>query len=494
MTKPIYTDETWTHDTLNQLWDAIDKIATEKYGLDYDQPQIEIITPKQMVGRMASHGLPVLYSHWSVGKQSYALEEYHKKNMLNAALEMIINSKPPIVYLCDTNNATTQATVLAHAVCGHASLFNINYIFQEYGQPDLILSYMKYAKRYIQECEHLYGETAVERTLDAAHALKSWGVDKYPRRYKKKGEEEDRLKRWAQYEQESFNEVFDLTIAERNKEAKQSYKTDTRRFPEENILYFIEKYSPILEPWQRELIRIVRKYYTWVYPMLKTKLLHEGWSTFWEKQLMTDLHDEGYITTGAYLEFLRLYTACNRQVDHHEMQPYALGGYMFEELKRICEDPTEEDKELFPQIAGSDWLTTFKDIGENYNDEDFILQFVTPRVIEKFNLYVVIDDTTEQHYTITHIQDKGELDEIRKELAKQYSVTHRVPTIRVVDYDEGGDRMLTLEHEILDNILIDEDERKETLKYVFKLWGHPVKFQSVDCHGAIVDQQTRRHS
>jgi stage V sporulation protein R len=119
--------------------------------------------------------------------------------------------------------------------------------------------------------------------------------------------------------------------------------------PQENLLYFIEKNAPLLEPWQRELVRIVRKIAQYFYPQRQTQVMNEGWATFWHYTLMNRLYDEGYVNDGFMIEFLQSHTSVMQQLpfDHpyySGINPYALGFAMMSDIKRICQEPTAEDR------------------------------------------------------------------------------------------------------------------------------------------------------
>ena len=131
--------------------------------------------------------------------------------------------------------------------------------------------------------------------------------------------------------------------------------------PQENLLYFIEKNAPRLEPWQREIVRIVRKIAQYFYPQRQTQVMNEGWATFWHYTLLNHLFEEGKVTEGFMLEFLQSHTNVVYQPPFYHsraysgINPYALGFAMYRDIRRICESPTEEDRRWFPEIAGSDW-------------------------------------------------------------------------------------------------------------------------------------------
>ena len=123
--------------------------------------------------------------------------------------------------------------------------------------------------------------------------------------------------------------------------------------PEENLLYFIEKYSPKLAPWQKELVRIVRKIAQYFYPQTQTKVMNEGWATFWHYTILNRLHEKGLVNDGFMMEFLQSHTNVVSQRGFDErgyggINPYALGFAMMSDIRRICEAPTPEDRRWFP--------------------------------------------------------------------------------------------------------------------------------------------------
>lgn len=161
--------------------------------------------------------------------------------------------------------------------------------------------------------------------------------------------------------------------------------------PQENLLYFMEKNAPLLEPWQREILRIVRKVSQYFYPQKQTQVMNEGWATFWHYTILNHLYDEGKVTERFMLEFLHSHTNVVFQPPYNSpwysgINPYALGFAMFRDIKRICQSPTEEDKYWFPDIAGSDWLETLHFAMRDFKDESFISQFLSPKDHARFPL------------------------------------------------------------------------------------------------------------
>ena len=486
--KPLSTGSEWTFELLEKYDAEIARLA-EGYGLDTYPNQIEVISSEQMMDAYASCGLPVYYHHWSFGKQFLSIEKNYRRGQMGLAYELVINSNPCIAYLMEENTMTMQALVIAHACYGHNSFFKNNYLFKTFTAADAIVDYLVFAKNYIAECEERYGVEAVEEILDSCHALMNYGVDRYrkppPLSLR---EERQRQKERAEYLQAQVNDLWRLTVPEspRRQEERQA------RFPaepEENLLYFIEKHAPLLEPWQREIVRIVRKIAQYLYPQRHTKVMNEGWATFWHYTLLNDLYDQGLVTDGFMLEFLETHTAVIAQppFDHdfyHGINPYALGFAMFRDLRRICENPTEEDRRWFPDIAGSDWLETLDFAMRNFKDESFIAQYLSPKVIRDFHLFAVLDDEQEDELEISAIHDEAGYRAIREKLAEQYNLGSLEPDIQVWSVDTRGDRSLTLRH-FQHNRRPLADSAEEVLKHVHRLWGFTVRLETVDERGRV---------
>jgi stage V sporulation protein R len=485
--KPLSTGSEWTFELLESYDAEIARIAAS-YGLDTYPNQIEIISSEQMIDAYASYGLPVYYHHWSFGKQFLNIERHYKRGQMGLAYELVINSNPCIAYLMEENTMMMQALVIAHACYGHNSFFKNNYLFKTWTSADAIVDYLVFAKNYIAECEERYGIGAVEEVLDSCHALMNYGVDRYRKPPPLSLREEKlRQKERVAYLQSQLNDLWRRTVPEKPKE-EEKYARFPRE-PEENLLYFIEKNAPLLEPWQREIVRIVRKIAQYLYPQRHTKVMNEGWATFWHYTIMNQLYEEGLVTDGFMLEFLEAHTNVIAQppFDHDfytGLNPYALGFAIFQDLKRICEAPTEEDRRWFPEIAGSPWLETLDFAMRNFKDDSFIAQYLSPRVIRKLRLFSVLDDETESELEISAIHDEEGYLKIRQALSEQYNLGSLEPDIQVWSVDTRGDRSLTLRHfEHQRRPLADSAE--EVLKHVYRLWGFKVRLETVDPQGRV---------
>lgn len=486
--KPISTGSEWTFELLEKYDAEIARIAAD-FGLDTYPNQIEIISSEQMMDAYASCGLPVYYHHWSFGKQFLSIEKHYKRGQMGLAYELVINSNPCIAYLMEENTMMMQALVIAHACYGHNSFFKNNYLFKTWTAADAIVDYLVFAKNYIAECEERYGAEAVEETLDSCHTLINYGVDRYRKPPPLSLREEKlRQKERVAYLQSQLNELWRRTVPEKPVQSEEKYDRFPRE-PEENLLYFIEKNAPLLEPWQREIVRIVRKIAQYLYPQRHTKVMNEGWATFWHYTIMNRLYEEGLVTDGFMLEFLESHTNVIVQppFDHDfysGINPYTLGFAIFRDLKRICENPTEEDRRWFPEIAGGNWLETLDFAMRNFKDDSFIAQYLSPQVIRQLRLFGVLDDETENELEISAIHDEEGYQAIRQALSEQYNLGSLEPDIQVWSVDTRGDRSLTLRHfEHQRRPLADSTE--EVLKHIHRLWGFKVRLETVDPQGRV---------
>ena len=483
---PISRGAEWNFELIQAYDEEIRRIAVEEYGLDVFPNQIEVIASEQMLDAYASMGLPIGYPHWSHGKEFLRNEQRYRKGAQGLAYEIVINANPCIAYLMEENSMPMQALVIAHACYGHNSFFKGNYLFRQWTNPDAIIDYMVFARHYVLECEEKYGVDAVEEILDSAHALMQHGVDRYHHPTPLSAEEEaQRQRERAEHDWRHFDDIWrTLPPGRENQRKGKKGKPNFPPEPQENLLYFIEKHSPLLKPWQREIVRIVRKVAQYFYPQGMTKLMNEGWACFWHYKLLHRLYDLGRVDDAFMLEVLASHTNVVFQpgYDHPAysgINPYALGFAMFQDLERICTDPDEEDREWFPGIAGSDWRETLDFAMRNYKDESFIGQYLSPRLMRRFRLFAIADREDAEELLVDSIHDEQGYRQLRQHLARQYHRDQTVPDIQVVNFDVMGDRTLTLRHQMLRGRPLADEDANEVMKHLARLWGYRVRLESI---------------
>ena len=483
--EPISTGSEWTFDLIKEYDSEISRIAEDYYRLDTYPNQIEVISAEQMMDAYSSVGMPVGYHHWSYGKHFVSTEKSYSRGQMGLAYEIVINSDPCISYLMEENTMAMQALVIAHACYGHNSFFKGNYLFRTWTDAGSIIDYLVFAKNYISHCEERYGLAEVESLLDSCHALMNYGVDRYKRPYPiSAAEEKQRQKEREEYLQTQVNELW-RTIPRNIDNDDIEEKIRFPEEPQENILYFIEKNAPLLEPWQREVVRIVRKIAQYFYPQRQTQVMNEGWATFWHYTLLNTLYDEGCVTDGFMIEFLKSHTGVIYQPPfdsklYSGINPYALGFAMMRDIRRICENPTQEDKEWFSDIAGSNWLDTLHFAMQSFKDESFVLQFLSPHLMREFRFFSLLDDDKKKDLEIPAIHDLQGYHDIREVLSTQYNLSMNEPNIQVFNVDIRGDRSITLRHTQHNRRPLEEQNNKEVLGHLHRLWKFDVHLESLD--------------
>lgn len=490
MSRALITETSeWSFPLLERFDREIGRIAHEVYGLDTYANQIEVISSEQMIDAYSSVGLPINYQHWSFGKQFVATEQTYRRGQMGLAYEIVINSDPCIAYLMEENSLPMQALVIAHACYGHNSFFKGNYLFRTWTSADAIIDYLVFARRYIAECEERHGQEAVELLLDSCHALMNHGVDRYKRPAPlSMAEEQRRQEERAAYLQSQVNDLW-RTLPLSLSPEEQAQEARWPEEPQENLLYFIEKNAPLLEPWQREIVRIVRKIAQYFYPQRQTQVMNEGWATFWHYTLMNHLYDEGCVNDGFMMEFLQSHTGVIFQPTfdspyYSGINPYALGFAMMRDIRRICEAPTDEDRHWFPDIAGGDWKKVLDFAMRNFKDESFIAQYLSPKLMRDFRLFAIRDDDRDEQLEVTAIHEESGYRTLRAALAEQYNLGTREPNIQVYRVDRRGDRSLTLRH-FRHNRRPLGDSTEELLRHIRRLWGFTVRLEAVDEQGRV---------
>jgi stage V sporulation protein R len=484
----LFEGKDWSFETLQNIHDAVEVVAKKDLGLDTYPNQIEVITAEQMLDAYSSTGMPLLYRHWSFGKRFAQYEGVYRAGLQGLAYEIVINADPCISYVMEENSATMQALVISHAAFGHNHFFKNNYQFRQWTDAAGILDYLSYAKNYISACEERYGEAEVERLLDAAHALSAQGVDRYPRKRPISLAEEEKRDRERRAESERLYNDLWRTVP-RGADARRKTIDHQRallRLPQENVLYFLEKAAPKLQQWQREVLRIVRLIAQYFYPQQQTKVMNEGCATYCHYRIMNILHEKGQISDGSFLEFLTSHTNAIRQATAHDptyggINPYALGFDMMCDIARIVREPTEEDRQWFPEIAGTgDEMKALRDVWANYRDDSFVSQFLSPHLMRKWRLFHIVDEEGAPKLKVESIHNERGYHDLRRNLARDYEVGRHTPDIQVADVDLAGSRRLVLHHRVFAGKLLDVVDAALVLRHLTSLWGYDVVLEEVD--------------
>ena len=355
----------------------------------------------------ASVGMPVeLSATGRYGKEFIRNEKTYRRGHMGLAYEIVINSDP-VHRLPDGREHDGDAGAGDRACRATATTASSRATTCSGMWTDAVVDHRLpglRAEATSCECEERHGVDAVEDLLDSCHALMNHGVDRYRRPQPLSLKPRNGAPRASarRYRAAAGQRPVAHAAAQAREQADdEAARSAFPHEPQENLLYFIEKNAPLLEPWQREIVRIVRKIAQYFYPQRQTQVMNEGWATFWHYTLLNTLYDEASSTDGFMIEWLKSHTNVVFQppVRHRAysgINPYALGFAMFTDMRAHLREarPTKTAR-WFPDIAGSDWLTTLDHAMRNFKDESFIGQYLSPELMREFRLFAIADDETE---------------------------------------------------------------------------------------------------
>ncbi|MEC1179731.1 SpoVR family protein [Metasolibacillus meyeri] len=433
---------------LQKAIDEITEVATG-FGLDFFPMRYEIC-PAEIIYTFGAYGMPTRFTHWSFGKQFHRMKLQYDLG-LSQIYELVINSNPCYAFLLDTNSLTQNKLIIAH-VLAHCDFFKNNARFSN-TRRDMVESMTATAER-ITKYELLYGKDEVEQFLDAVLAIQEH-IDPAIIRPQVIEEEEAPKARITPYD--------DLwQIDEPRKEPTEKKKTFPPE-PEKDLLIFIEQHSRELEDWQRDILTMMREEMLYFWPQLETKIMNEGWASYWHQRIMRELN----LTTAETIDYAKL-NAGVVQPSKTSINPYYLGLKIFEDIEQRYNHPTEDmQKHGIQPGTGREKIFEVREIE---SDTSFIRNYLTKDLAQREDLYVFAK--TGDEYRIT---DK-EHEAIRNQLVSM-RVNGGFPYIVVVDGDFKRNGELYLKH-CYEGMELDQQYLEAVLGYIYKLWGRPVHLET----------------
>lgn len=430
----------YTMKTLEQWNERIERIVL-KSGLDTYEQDFEIISYKDMLDYEAYTGMPSRYPHWSFGKAYEKNRTLYQYNLTGLPYEMVINADPCLAYLMKENTLLLQILTIAH-VYGHNDFFKNNRLFKEGTEAKQTIGMFKSNADRIRSFinDPSIGYENVEAILNAAHALRLQ-VSRVAGE-KRLTEEQAKHQLLEAYKDQA--EVNDFLMPHSRPELPDVSKIPLN--PEEDLLYFIANYGE-LEDWQRSILEITRKEAQYFVPQIETKIMNEGWASFWHYNLLKQLE----LTQELYLEFLQRHNAVIAPIPM-SINPYYLGFKIFEDIE------AKYGREKLFEVRALE------------RDESFLRRYITQELCHELHLF---DYVKRGHdYIVEDVSDEKGWTAIRNVLCSTCGMNN-VPNIRVIDMSKQ-DKTLTLEH-LYDGRELQQTYAEATLKHIYDLWKHPVK-------------------
>jgi stage V sporulation protein R len=452
------------------------------YGLDFFETIFEMVDYDQINSLAALGGFPVRYPHWRFGMDYDQLSKGYSWG-LQKIYEMVINTNPSYAYLMKSNNLVDQKMVIAH-VYGHVDFFKNNYWFSKTNRK--MLDAM--ANHAVKVRNHMdrYGQDKVEDFIDQCLALETL-IDPFapfapPRSQarekvdpNKEPLEPGRIKTQRQY-MDAFINPPEFLAEQRQKIVDDANKS--KRFPaepEKDVLAFLLEYAP-LEDWEHEILGIIRDEAYYFAPQGQTKIMNEGWASYWHSKIMT----QKTLKASEIIDFC----------DHHagtmamspgKINPYKIGIELFRDIEdrwnkgRFGKDWDEcdnmVDQSKWDKKLGLGRQKIFE-VRRVCNDVTFIDEYLTDEFCDRMKLYTYNFNRRTNQYEIADRDFK----KVREKLL--FQLTNRgQPFMYVTDgnFQNKGELLLGHKHQGLD---LDVKWSRETMRALSAIWRRPVNVET----------------
>ncbi|WP_340022316.1 SpoVR family protein [Paenibacillus sp. FSL K6-1096] len=422
------------------------------FGLDFYPMRYEIC-PADIIYTFGAYGMPTRFGHWSFGKTFHKMKSQYDFG-LSKIYELVINSNPCYAFLLDGNSLVQNKLIVAH-VLAHCDFFKNNMRFSM-SNRDMVESMSATADR-INDYSVTYGTDTVESFIDSVLSIQEH-IDPsliQPRKLGKTHLLEAKMKERKgatpgnSGPASPYSELWELDPDESAGPAPDANnKKPFPPEPEKDIVWFIQQYSTVLEDWQRDIMTMLRDEMLYFWPQMETKIMNEGWASYWHQRIMRELD----LTAEETVEYAKLNSAVV-QPSRQSLNPYYLGLKIFEDIeKRWDRDKMFEVRELDSDIS-------------------FIRSYLSKELVNDLDLYVFEKKGPEWKIT-----DKA-WENVRDQLVLA-RVNGGSPylVIEDADYERNGELLITHRYE---SIELDLKYLERTLPHIYALWGRSVHLQTV---------------
>jgi stage V sporulation protein R len=452
--------------------------VAKEFGLDGFECIFEVLDYDEINMVAAYSGFPVRYPHWRFGMEYDRLKKSHEYG-LNKIYEMVINNDPCYAYLLESNSFIDQKLVMCH-VMGHNDFFKNNFAFAHTNRT-MINEMANHASR-IRNYMDWYGVTEVETFIDNVLSLENLIDIMSPYIVRSKNSKEidrhtdidqgiARIPSSHEYMESYLNP--DSFIEKQRKRLKEEQEKRAARFPQNpdrDVLGFLLEHAP-LKVWQVDVLDIIREEAYYFAPQAMTKIMNEGWASYWHAKLMS----EKIMESKELVDFADRHSAVMATTPQN-LNPYKLGLELYRDIEvrwnkgqfgsdwDQCDDMAEKHSWSKDTNLGRKKIFQVRKI---YNDLTFIDEFLTIDFCRRHGLFTYAFDKRKQQYVIESRDFKA----IKaKLLSSLTNLGH--PHIRVINGNYENRSELLLEH-VYDGFPLDIGFAKETLKSLARIWSRP---------------------
>ena len=449
------------------------------YGLDFFEVVYEMVTYEEMNMLAAFGGFPTRYPHWRFGMEYVEMQKSYEYG-LSKIYEMVINTDPSYAYLLDNNLVVDQKLVMAH-VYGHVDFFKNNLWFAPTNRR--MLDQMANHASKVRQLMDAHGQTEVEAFIDMALSIDNLIDPHLPHIQRRRDVSEDELEaaeadgrvgklRTERSYMEPHINPPEFLKAQRDKKAQELAKL--RKYPEEpvrDVLGFLMQHAP-LPRWKQELLQIIRDEAYYFAPQGQTKIMNEGWATYWHTHMMTrDILSDAEVIDYADHHSGTVYQAPGR------LNPYKMGVELYRHIEERwnkgrfgkdwldCTDPREQARWDTGAMLGRQKIF---EVRKTHNDITFLDTFLTADFCREQGFFTTTFDPKSREWVI----DSHEFLDVKRQLL-QMLASRGTPRVFVVDANafNRSELLLMHQHEGLD---IQLDWASVTLANLVGIWGRAV--------------------
>jgi len=464
------------------------------YGLDFFPTIFELVDIHQLNAVAAYNGFPTRYPHWRFGMEYERLAKGYSYG-LQKIYELVINNDPCYAYLLNSNSMTDHKLVIAH-VYGHCDFFKNNQWFSQTNRKmlDETANHGARIRRYMNR----FGVEQVEEFIDAClsiedlidiHSPHIQRYDKHREKYEFLGNTDDSLEsenETRQFEARRFEAkaymehyVNPPAALAREQLSRDELAAEKQAFPSQpmqDVMLFLLESAP-LEPWQRDVLSIIREEAYYFAPQGQTKIMNEGWATFWHSTIMTR-HGLDEADVISYAD----HCAGTLATSPSRLNPYKIGLELFRHIEDRwnrgqfgsdydeCDDHRERQHWNTSTGLGREKIFQVRQI---YNDVTFIDEFLTLEFCREHKLFQFGYNARNECYEI----ESRQFEQIKQQLLFNLTNMGR-PIIRVKDGNYKNRGELYLQHEFQGPEL-KTAYALDTLANLYRLWQRPVHIETV---------------
>jgi stage V sporulation protein R len=446
-------------ETYEKIWDIAQGLGLDPYPVHFE------VVPPQIMYEFGAYGLPGRFSHWTHGKSYHQMKTMYDYG-LSKIYELVINTNPSQAFLMDNNAIIQNIMVMAH-VLGHSDFFKNNRWFRNTNRQMVDAASLN-AER-IRRYEFQHGSQEVEQCLDRALAIQEHIDPNLDLRPDPDRKTDARSPDGGDGPATPYDDLWRRDVREK------PAAPDPKRFPrepEKDLLWFLANHSPILEDWQRDILFIVRTEFLYFVPQMQTKIMNEGWASFWHLRIMRELE----LTTGDYIEFANLHSGV-LSPSPRRINPYYLGLKMLEDIERRWDSPSAEEKAEFGR-PGGDGRSKIFEVRELDSDVSFLRNYLTRELVEELDLYIY--EYRDDEWVIVEKDWRRVRDTLVNSMT---NFGH--PYITVQDGDYRGNRELLLKHHF-EGRELDLDYAEKTIRHIYRLWGRKTHLETARPNGTRI--------